>query len=148
MKLHTLLLLGLTAGFVGCSAKESAAPEDAAESEPAAPAVESELTTTQTEDWRSSDFLEHMHEHAEFIDELNFALVDGDLDRAKMQAYWLSRHETVNGLPEDLQPSLVRMREAAGAVEEADNLESARDSAQHIIAECQACHDAAGVVTE
>ena len=154
MKLHMLLVVGFAAGIVGCAEKEQAAPEQGSELEtamPAAsesPAVQPEATAEQVEDWRDSAFLDHMHAHAEQLDDLNFALGDDDLEAAMTPAYWLSRHETVNGLPADLQPFVDGMREAARDVEEADDLAAAHAAAKRISAQCQGCHAAVGVVTE
>ncbi len=89
-----------------------------------------------------------MHAHAEHLDELNFALDDDEFEAAMTPAYWLSRHNTVSGLPEDLQPYLVSMREAARAVEDAEDLEAARAAAREIGAACQECHAATGVVDQ
>lgn len=158
MKLRTLLLIGFTAGIVGCAEKEPATPEQESEMEPAeaaeapaveeAPADEPDTTLAKIESWRNEDLLDHMHAHAEQLDDLNFALDDGNLEQAMTSAYWLSRHDTVKGLPEDLQPYVDRMREAARAVEATDDLAAARAAAQRIGAECQGCHAATGVVLE
>ena len=119
MKLHILLVAGFAAGIVGCAEKEQAAPEQAVEVEQAAPveteapAIEPEAAAPMIEDWRNAPFLDHMHVHAEYLDELNFALDDGDLEQAAMPAYWLSRHKTVDGLPPELLPFVEGMREAA-----------------------------------
>ena len=148
MKLHLLLVIGLAAGIVGCAEKEQAVPGQGSEMEPATPAVEPEASAAQTQDWRTSAFMDHMHVHAEQLDDLNFALADGDLKAAMMPAYWLSRHKTVGGLPSELQQFVIRMREAARAVEEADNLVAAGAAAEQISAQCQSCHAAVGVVAE
>jgi len=160
MKLHTLLLIGIGAGIVGCAEKEQAAPEPESEmesTEPAvteapaveeAPADEPDTTYAQVAEWRNADLLDHMHAHAEQLDDLNFALDDGNLERAMTSAYWLSRHDTVEGLPAELQPIVERMREAARDVEAAEDISAARVAAQRIGAECQACHAAAEVVIE
>ena len=160
MRLHMLLLFSLAAGMVGCAEKEQATsqPETEMESaEPAAseaPAVEEatadepDTTFATIAEWRNADLLDHMHAHAEQLDDLNYALDDGNLERAMTSAYWLSRHDTVKGLPEELQPIVDRMREAARAVEAAEDLSAARAAAQRIGAECQACHTAAEVVIE
>ena len=160
MKLHILLLIGIAAGIVGCAEKEQAAPEPESEVESATPAVsdapaveeetadEPDTTYAQVEEWRNEDLLDHMHAHAEQLDDLNFALDDGNLERAMSSAYWLSRHDTVEGLPEELQPIVDRMRAAARDVEAAEDLETARAAAQRVGAECQACHAAAEVVIE
>jgi len=154
MKLHLLLVIGLAAGIVGCAEKEQAVPGQGSEMEPAtsavteAPAVEPGASAAQTKDWRTSGFMDHMHVHAEQLDDLNFALADGDLEAAMMPAYWLSRHKTVGGLPSELQQFLIIMREQARAVEEADDLVAAGAAAQQISAQCQGCHAAVGVVAE
>mgnify|MGYP001811963676 CR=1 FL=1 len=154
MKLHLILVLGLVFGVVGCAEKEQVAPEQAGTMEDdmsavaEETAVEAEAMPAPTEDWRDSNFMDHMHVHAEQLDDLNFALDDGDLEAAMTPAYWLSRHKTVGGLPEDLQPFLVRMREAARAVEEAEDIDAARAAAQQIGAACQECHAAVGVATQ
>ena len=154
MKLHMLLVIGFAAGIVGCAEKEQAVPGQGSEIEAAtsalteAPAVELEATAAQTKDWINSAFMDHMHVHAEQLDDLNFALADGDLEAAGMPAFWLSRHKTVGGFPSDLQPFVTRMHEAARVVEEADDLVVAGAAAEQISAECQGCHAAVGVVTE
>ena len=139
MKLNLLVLIGLAAGIAACAEKEQAAPE---------PAVESQAAAAQIEDWRTSSFLAHMHAHAEHLDDLNYALDDGDFEGAMTPAYWLSRHETVGGLPTELQPFLVRLRAAARAVEETKDLVAARRAAERIGKECQSCHTTAGVGNE
>ena len=154
MNLHLLLVIGLVAGIVGCAEKEQAVPGQGSEMEPATPAVtevpavEPEASAVQSKDWRDSAFMDHMHVHAEQLDDLNFALADGDLEAAVMPAYWLSRHKTVGGLPSELQPYVTRMREAARTVEEADDLVVAGAAAQEISAQCQGCHAAVGFVAE
>lgn len=160
MKLHTLLLIGIGAGIVGCAEKEQAAPEPESEmeaTEPAAteapaveeaPADEPDTTYAKVAEWRNADLLDHMHAHAEQLDDLNFALDDGNLERAMTSAYWLSRHDTVEGLPAELLPIVERMREAARDVEAAEDISAARAAAQRIGVECQACHAAAEVVIE
>lgn len=154
MKLRTLLVVSIAAGIVGCAEKEQAAPDPGKEMEEASAAVteavtvEPEAVVSEAEDWRTSALLDHMHAHAEQLDDLNFALADGDLERAMTPAYWLSRHKTVTGLPSELQPFVDGMREAALSVEEAQDLETARAGAQKIAEQCQSCHAAVGVVTE
>jgi len=154
MKLRILLVLGLTVGLAGCAEKERDAAERAGAVEEDVSAVTEELVVepeaapAEVPEWRNSAFMDHMHAHAEHLDELNFALDDGDLEAAMTSAYWLSRHKTVGGLPEDLQPFLVGMRDAARAAEEAQDLEAARVAARQIAKQCQACHAAVGVVTQ
>ena len=145
MKLLMLLVFGLTAAIAGCAEKEQTAPEQAGTMEEDMSAVAEEAAV---EDWRNSVFIDHMHAHAEHLDDLNFALDDGDLESAMTPAYWLSRPKTVSGLPEEVQPYLVGMREAARAVEAAEDLDAARVAARQIAKQCQACHAAVGVETQ
>jgi mono/diheme cytochrome c family protein len=86
-----------------------------------------------------------MHAHAEQLDDLNFALADGDLPGALTAAYWLSGHQEVSGIREEWRPYLDGMREAAKAIEEAKDIEAARVAAERINENCQGCHEAAGV---
>jgi len=154
MKLQILLVVGLAAGIAACAEKEQAAPDQGSEVEEAAaavletPAVEPEAAAPAADNWRTSALLDHMHAHAEQLDDLNFSLADGDLEGAMTPAYWLSRHKTIAGLPSDLQPFVDGMREAAISVEEADDVETARAGAQKISEQCQGCHTAVGVVTD
>ena len=72
-------------------------------------------------------------------------LADGDLEGAMTPAYWLSQHDALEGIPEDLQSYVTGIRAAASSVEEASDLETARAEAQRITEECQGCHDATGI---
>ena len=164
MKFRIMFLVGFGLIAAGCAEKAPPAAEEAAPiddaaaveeavTEEAAAAVDAatdalDVTAEQVEEWRDAGFLDHMHMHAEQLDELNFALADGDLDGAMTPAYWLSRHKTVRGLPEELTPYLDGMRQAAKAVEAAEDLETARAAAQEIGVHCVACHTAAGVVVK
>ncbi len=94
---------------------------------------------------RDAEFIDHMHAHAEQLDNLNFALADDDLEGAMTAAYWLSGHQEVAGIKEEWRPFLTGMREAAQAVEEATDIETARAAAERINDQCQGCHAAAEV---
>ena len=102
MKIHTVLIVGLGLITIGCSESEQAGSE---------PPVEVAMSTPEAaapwegdDSWRNSAFMEHMHLHAERLDELNFALADGDLNAAMTPAKWLATHETF----EDVQSGLVK----------------------------------------
>jgi len=139
MKRYLILILGIALGFSGCGGKEQPAPDATAESENVA-------ATPATEAWRNDAFIEHMHDHAEYLDSLNFALADGDLEGALTPAWWLSGHDPVAGLPAEWQRYVDGMREAARAVERAPDLDTARAAAEEITTYCQGCHRAAGVI--
>jgi len=115
-------------------------PQAAAPAEPAAvmPASDEEIA-------RDEAFIDHMHAHAEQLDNLNFALADDDLAGAMTAAYWLSGHQEVTGIKGEWRPYLEGMREAAQAVEEATDIDTARAAAERINDNCQGCHKVAGV---
>lgn len=141
MKLHALLIAGLALCVTGCAEKQAPAPEPA----PAEAQAGAEAPDAETESSRGQAFIDHMHAHAEQLDDLNFALADGNLEAAMSAAYWLSGHEEVSGIEDEWRPFLEGMREAAQAVEVASDLDTARAAAERINENCQGCHDAAGV---
>jgi len=148
LKLHVLLILGFALSATGCEG-EQAAPQQADEAQTTAPAVEpmaAEDPAAEEETFRNDAFLKHMHAHADYIDVVNIALADDDLDAVMTPAYWLSHHDTASGVPADWQPYLVGMREEARALESATDLETARAASKRITEQCQGCHAAAGII--
>ena len=143
MKYQTLLVALFTLSIAGCAKEEQAAVEEADEAQSPPPAAEA--STNEKTDWRNDAFVEHMHAHAAKLDEINFALADGNLDAAMTPAYWLSQHDELEGIPADLHSYVTGIRSAASSVEEATDLETARAEAQRITEECQGCHDASGI---
>ena len=157
MKLHTVMLVGFALAAVGCAEKEQAAPEPETEMEAAAPesveapeleAAATNETTAVIEGWRDEALLDHMHVHAERLDEINYALDDGDLEAAMMPAKWLAQHQTLSGLPDALLPFVDGMRAAAVEIESAEDIATAQVAAQRIVAQCQACHAATGAAVQ
>ena len=142
MKIQALWIVAITVCLAACSRQEPAEPQ-AEEPDPAA--VEAAPPAAKAGALFDAAFVSHMHEHAEKLDDLMFALADGDLVGAATPAYWLSQHETVEGVPEEWQNYLTGMRNAAYEVETADDLETARAAAEEISVQCQGCHAEAGV---
>ena len=134
MKLHVLLIVGFALSVGACANSEQAAPEQAAEA-----------TAAEMESYEYAGILRHMHSHADQIDILNGALDDDDLEASKLPARWLWRHKSMTGIPDDWQPYLADMRQAARDVESATDLASARTAATRINENCQACHSAVGI---
>jgi hypothetical protein len=130
-----------TAADEPVAAAESA-PMDPAATEPAM--VEPEAAMPEF----GQELLDHMHAHAERVDEINYALDDGDLGTAKAAAKWLAEHKTVDGIPDEWQKYVTNLRQAATRVEAAVDLDSARVAAQAIAPQCQSCHVAAGVLIQ
>jgi len=134
MKLHTLLIIGFALSVSACANREQAAPDQA-----------TEATSAEMDSYEYAGILRHMHSHADQIDLINNALADDDLEASKLPARWLWRHETMTGVPDDWQPYLAGMRQAARDVESATDLASARTAATSINDNCQACHSAVGM---
>lgn len=137
MKVHALLLIAFALCLAACG-----------KGEPEQPATEQANIVEEVgkeQPQFDQAFIDHMHAHAEKLDKLMFALADGDLEGAMTPAFWLSRHDTVEGIPEEWQQYVSGMREAAAAVETADDLETAKAAAEGISMHCHACHSAAGL---
>ncbi len=146
MKLHMILLVGFVLGVTGCAEKVEAPAEMVDEAPMAAP--EAAAPTAGNEVWQNASFIEHMHLHAERLDDLNFALADGDLDAAKVSANWLSTHDTDLDIQSDWLPHLYRMRDEADAVVAAADVATAQAAAMRITAQCQECHAAVGIALQ
>ena len=142
MRFWVILVFSFALGITGCGGEKDQPPADEAQTTaPEEPAV----STTEDELWHSESLVEHMHLHAEKLDELNFALADGDLEAARVSARWLSTHDTDAGIKSDWAPFLYRMRLDAEAVAAAPDIETAQAAAERITAQCQECHNAVGV---
>ena len=140
MKVQTLFMTSCAVCLVACSKQEPVEPE-----QPETGSSDAPVQEMVTEPLFDQAFVDHMHAHAEQLDELMFALADDDLDGALTPAFWVSRHDAVAGVPEEWQQYIIGMREAASAVEAAADLDAARAAAEDISAQCQACHTAAGL---
>lgn len=138
MKIQSLWIIAITLCLAACSKQEPVEPQAPEPDLAAAPAEEADVMF-------DAAFISHMHDHAEKLDDLMFALADGDLVGAATPAYWLSQHDVVEGVPEEWQNYLTSMRNAAYEVETATDIETARAAGEEISAQCQACHTAAGV---
>lgn len=141
MNFRLLLIIGLGLAFTGCG-KEEAAPPAAVEE---APMAAQEEAVAVAEIWDDEAFVEHMHEHADKLDELNFALADGNLAKAREHANWLASHDTNADIQADWMPLLYAMRAEAEAVAAAPDIAAAQVAAERITVKCQECHAEAGV---
>ena len=138
MNINTLVILTVSVMLVACGKQEPAEPQQSTVEEAVEQAAEAPMKFDQA-------FIDHMHAHAEQLDELMFALADDDLEGASTPAYWLSRHEAVDGVPDELQQYIRGMREAASDVGAATDLETAKAAAERLSDQCQYCHNAAGI---
>jgi hypothetical protein len=141
MNFRLVLIIGLGLVLTGCGQEEAAPPAAVEEAPMAAP----EEAVAVAEIWDDEAFVAHMHEHAEKLDELNFALADGNLAQAREHANWLASHDTNADIQADWMPFLYAMRSEAEAVASAPDIAAAQAAAQRITIKCQECHAEAGV---
>ena len=142
MKTYVLWLASFALVLAACGKQEPAGPQQPSDTATPEASVAEEPAPAPAID---EAFTQHMHLHADQLDDLMFALADGDLVGAMTPAYWLSRHDSVEGVPNAWQQHVTGMREAALKVESTNDLEVARAAAEEISSHCQACHLAAGV---
>ena len=143
MRLRTILVLSVVLGATGCAEKEQPSSTPAGDTAMTAP--DAAAATAVDEIWRDESFIDHMHLHAEKLDDLNFALADDDLETAKAAAQWLASHDTDSNIQSDWMPFLYRMRTEAEAVADAQDIASAQAAAQRITTQCRECHRAVGI---
>lgn len=152
MNHRPLCLFALCFALTACSGGEPPTEPAATGEAPAAgePAAETAADELDPDPGIVVDeaFLDHMHAHAEMLDEINYALADGELESAITPAYWLAQHDDLRGMPEEWKPYAEGMREAAAAVESAPDLATARAAADEIAQYCIDCHVAAGLTDE
>jgi hypothetical protein len=151
MKFRTLIIAGFALGLGACAEKEQPVPPaavDEAETAAEMPAAEmpaAEMPAEEREEMGTADFVAHMHHHAGQLGRLNAALEVESLAAAQRPAYWLAGHDGVSGIPDEWQEYVLGMRDAADAVANATDIETARAAAKRIEEGCAGCHTAAGV---
>jgi mono/diheme cytochrome c family protein len=140
MKTRTFWAIAAAACLVACS-RETPVEEAPAE----APAEAPPEAMAPAEPDFDAAFIDHMHAHADHMDEVMYALDDGDLESAASTAVWLSRHHPEDRVPDEWLPYLQAMQESARAVVDATDLDTARAAAEQVSVHCQECHAVAGV---
>lgn len=145
MRILPLLTAVFAIAVSGCAEKDQAPPTRGDDTEATARPPTADPTATEKAVMGSETFIRHMHLHASHLEGLSTALSAGNLEAAKTPAYWLLRHEEVTGHPDDWQPHIENMREAARAVTEASEIAAARTAARRIVQSCRGCHAAAGL---
>ena len=88
----------------------------------------------------SAEVVKHMHDHLAQVQQIQHALIRGDLDGATTAARTFAGHQELTGLPENVHGTIEDMRQAAQEVGAATTLEAASDATARMIAQCGACH--------
>lgn len=81
-----------------------------------------------------------MHRHLTLAEKLRDAVIAGDLDAAREAGRVLARQPPIQTVPKDWEPWLLQIRESAGRVEDAWDLETAGRTTAEIARVCASCH--------
>lgn len=84
----------------------------------------------------------HMQEHFVKVDQLQKAVVAGDLEAAQRHARWVAEHEPHDGLPGGWEPYVEQMQEEARTVLRAEALSAAAQATARVAGTCGSCHAA------
>lgn len=87
---------------------------------------------------------ETMQEHFVYLDDLEKAVIAGDLDQAKLSAQWVMDNHVEAKNP-SWAPHLARLEAAAGVVVSAPDVAQASVGAAKIAGACGTCHEAHGI---
>jgi cytochrome c556 len=86
----------------------------------------------------------HMQDHFSKADDLQRAVIAGDLQAAKAPARWIAEHAAMPGMPSEWIPYLPAMREAAQVAAGSTDLLTAAKATARMGAACGTCHKALG----
>ncbi len=88
----------------------------------------------------SAEVVKHMHDHLAQVQQIQHALIRGDLDGATTAARTFAGHQELTGLPENVLGTLEDMQQAAQEAAAATTLDAASDATARVVAKCGACH--------
>jgi len=126
---QAVLVLGIAVLIAACGGTSEPAHHDQAAAGQAPP---------------SAEVVKHMHDHLAQVQQVQHAIVRGDLDGATTAARTFADHQELTGLPENVHGTIDEMRKAAQAVSAATTLEAAGDATGRMVAQCGTCHSAMG----
>lgn len=90
----------------------------------------------------SAEVVKHMHDHLAQVQQVQHAVIRGDLEGATNAARTFADHQELTGLPEKVHGTLEDMREAAQDISAATTLDGAGDATARMVAQCGSCHSA------
>jgi len=88
------------------------------------------------------DIVKHMHEHLAQVEEVQQAVVRGDLEDARTAAKTFADHQVLEGMPSTVTPAIADMMQAAQAVSTAADLPAAGEGTAALVTACGSCHRA------
>jgi cytochrome c553 len=86
----------------------------------------------------------HMREHFNAVEEVQVAVMRGDLEAAQTAARWIVGHDQAAGLPPKSDSQVAAMRSAAQRVVDARDLRMAANAAAQMASTCGTCHRSHG----
>jgi hypothetical protein len=86
-----------------------------------------------------------MQEHFTQVGDARDALIAGDLEAAKKPAAWILEHEAAKQIPEEWQPHVDAMKQAAEAASTSETVEDACMTVADMAHSCGECHSAMSV---
>ncbi len=92
----------------------------------------------------SADVVKHMHDHLAQVQQVQHALIRGDLEAATTAARTFADHQELTGLPDTVRGTIEDMRKAATEIGAATTLDIAGDATGRMVAQCGSCHSAMG----
>jgi len=89
-----------------------------------------------------ADVVKHMHDHLAQVEEVQQAVVRGDLDDARAAAKQFAEHQVLEGMPSTVKPAIADMLQAAQTVSTAGDLKAAGEGTGAMVTACGSCHRA------
>jgi mono/diheme cytochrome c family protein len=91
-----------------------------------------------------AEVVQHMHDHLAQVQQVQHAIIRGDLEAATGAADTFAKHQELSGLPDTVRSTIDQMQKAATEVSSATTLDAAGDAAGRMVAQCGACHSSMG----
>jgi len=86
------------------------------------------------------EVVKHMHDHLTQVEEVQQAVIRGDLDEARAAAKRFADHQALEGMPSTVKPAVADMLQAAQAVSTAGDLKAAGEGTGAMVTACGSCH--------
>ncbi|HJL41256.1 MAG TPA: hypothetical protein RMG48_08115 [Myxococcales bacterium LLY-WYZ-16_1] len=119
-------------------------PDESGPEKASAPSTQPAETAKSEPAVEEGSLHSHMQEHFVRVDQVQKAVVDGDLEEARRHAKWLAEHEPHSGLPEGWPAHLQDMQEEARAVLSGDGVGPMASATARLAGTCGSCHAAVG----
>lgn len=129
-------------GLQGIEKNEPAGEEDVAETPKLTPEEMAEAALAELRSAGGDHEAVHQSMQENFVraDQLQKAVIAGDLKEARETARWIASHSVTGGLPPGWIAHVTAMRRAAQAVADSRDIEAAARSTAFVAGACGSCH--------